>query len=123
MEGGGVLVGGARDALDERAVDAGAQLDRGAVRANRDEVSGRDAAPAGVTARERDLLGGALELELCDPLDLVPREERRVPKQAERADEVAVPAPGGVGRHRAGGLGRHVRRTRRERGVLAELLE
>src|SRR6188472_1242909 len=80
VEVGRVLVGDASDALHELAVDAGTQLDGGAVRANRDDVSGRDAAPAGVTTRESDLLLGALELQLGDPFHLVPGEERRVPE-------------------------------------------
>ena len=48
---GGVLVGDARDALDQLAVDARPQLDRGAVRADDDRVAGRDRAPRGIGRR------------------------------------------------------------------------
>ena len=54
-----MLVGDARDALDEPAVDACAELHRRAVRAHRDEVAGRDAAAVGVAARQRDLAARA----------------------------------------------------------------
>ena len=71
-----------------RAVDACAELDRRAVRAERYGVSRRDPAPVGVGGRERDLALGPLELELRDPLDLRPGEERPVAQEAERPDEV-----------------------------------
>ena len=72
-----MLLGDPSDAFDELAVDARAELDRGPVRAQGDDVARRDPAPVGVPCGELDLALGPLELELGHTLDLGAGEERR----------------------------------------------
>ena len=73
-----VLERDARDARAQAAVDAGLQRDRAAVRADGDEVAGRDPAPPRVLGRELELGLRPLELELRDALDGGAGEERLV---------------------------------------------
>src|SRR5439155_3173061 len=68
----------ARDAGAQAAVYAGPKRDRVAVRADRDEVAGRDPALPGVGGRELELRLRPLELELRDALDGGAGEKRLV---------------------------------------------
>ena len=124
VEVGRVLVGDARDALDERAVDAGAELDArcrssGPMTASPVEIRAGSASPleSAISA------SGRWNCELGDPLDAGPGEERPVAEQAERADEVpsgaaAPPRPGA----REGSGATYAARAG-SGGVLAQLLE
>ena len=122
VEVGGVLLGDARDALDELAVDARAELDRGAVRAERDEVAARDPAPVGVApprARPRARGAGTGARGRARP------GARR--RAAGSAGAGACPTKwsarrvGPAARRRLRrGLGRDVRRARGQRRALAE---
>src|SRR5947208_14718977 len=74
----GVLERDAGDAGAQAAVYAGPKRDRVAVRADRDEVAGRDRALPGVGGRELELRLRPLELELRDALDGGAGEKRLV---------------------------------------------
>ena len=87
-----MLVGDAHDARDELAVDACPQFDGGAVRADGDEVAGRDRTAFGVVRRQLELAVGALELKLGDALDGRPGEEWAVAEQAQVREEGPVAA-------------------------------
>ncbi len=105
-----------------RAADAGAQLDRGPVRADADGVAGRDAPALGVVRGELDLGGRALELELGRALDRRPGEERAVALQAQVAEQVLARRLGQrVGRRRRGGRRGHVGRSGRQGRTLPDL--
>ena len=80
-----VLERDARDARAQAAVDARRQRDRAAVRADGDEVAGRDPAPPRVVGRELELRLRPLELELRDALDGGAGEERLVRDEADLA--------------------------------------
>ncbi len=69
----------------QAAVDACRQRDRAAVRADRDEVAGRDLAPPCVVGRELELGLRPLELELGDALDGGAGEERLVGDESDLA--------------------------------------
>ena len=85
---GRVLFGDARDALDELPVDAGAELDRGAVRATTTVSPPATARRAASAGGELDLGRRPLEAELLDALDEGAREERPVTVQPQLAEEV-----------------------------------
>ena len=109
----GVLVGDARDACDERAVDACAQLDRGAVRPDDDRVAGGDRPRVAASAAESSTsAGGRWNASSPTRSTNGPGEERAVADAAgaRRGSARRRPASAAGGLRLGGGSGCLVRR-------------